>query len=100
VNRSELMLRVFFLWTLAPEEAATHLDGVAEASRQALAALDGIDAQVPWDGSGADLMGRLALEQGRRTAMTLAGWATWAAAQVRAGHDARSLTDRMPPTAG
>lgn len=96
VNRSELMLRVFFLWTLSPEEAATHLDRVAEQSRRALAALDGLDDQVPWDSGGSDLMGRLALEQGRRTAATMAEWASWAATQVRTGHDATSLTERMP----
>lgn len=28
--------------------------------------LDQLDAQVPWDEGGADLVGRLALEQGRR----------------------------------
>lgn len=95
VNRSEVMLRVFFLWTLSPDEAAAHLDRLAATSRQALAGLDALDDHVPWDASGSDLMGRLALEQGRRTATTMAEWADWAADQVRAGHDARSLTDRM-----
>lgn len=96
-GRNESMLRVFFLWTLEPEEAADYLDAEAAVYRAGGDALERLDAAVPWDTSGADLMGRLALEQGRRWSRMQAEWAEWAAEQVRNGHDATALTDRLDP---
>ncbi len=94
-GRNESMLRVFFLWTLTPEEAAAYLEAEAVAYRAAGEGLEAIDEVVPWDRSGADLMGRLALEQGRRWSAMNAEWAQWAAAQIRAGRDATTLTGRV-----
>jgi len=96
-GRNEPMLRIFFLWTLPPDEAAAYLDAEAEAARRGSQHLEAIDAVVAWDDTGADLMGRLALEHGLRATRGHAEWAEWAAAQIRAGHDARSLTARRRP---
>jgi len=93
-NRNEAMLRVFFLWTLDADEALTFLEREADAYRAGHSALERLDAAIPWDDSGSDRMGRIALEQGIRWAAMMADWADWATAQLRAGHDATTLTDR------
>ena len=99
-NRNEAMLRVFFLWTLDANEAVTFLEREADAYRDGLTALERLDAAVPWDDSGSDQMGRIALEQGLRWSTMMTDWATWAADQLRAGHDATSLTDRRSARRG
>lgn len=93
-NRNEAMLRVFFLWTLDSHDAVAFLEREADAHRAGMAALERLDAAVPWTESGSDLMGRIALEQGMRWSTMMADWATWAAGQLRAGHDATTLTAR------
>lgn len=93
-GRNETMLRVFFLWTLSPDEAAEYLDAEVDAANRGVEHLRWIDEVVPWDDTGADLMGRLALEQGLRATRGHAEWAEWAAAQIRAGHDATTLDRR------
>lgn len=95
-TRNEAMLRVFFLWTLPDAEAADYLEREAAAYQASLTALEALDASIPWDGGGPDRMGRIALEQGRRWSATMAEWAGWAAAQIRAGHDATTLDHRLP----
>lgn len=96
VGRNESMLRIFFLWTLSPEEAAAYLDSEAAVYRANGAGLDAIDDLVPWDNTGSDFMGRLALEEGRRWSRMNAEWAEWAAKQIRAGRDATTLRNRLP----
>jgi DNA-binding PadR family transcriptional regulator len=90
-GRNEAMLRVFFLWTLPDDEAADYLEGEAADYRAVFERLDRLDAAVPWGPSPSQRMSRLALEQGRRWATTMAEWATWAAEQVRAGRSAPEL---------
>lgn len=94
-QRSELLLRVFCLWTLSDAEAEAFLADAASRAAEIRSRLTDLDAAVPWDESRSDLMGRLVLEHGLRVADTVAEWAEWAAIQLRAGHDATSLTDRM-----
>lgn len=95
VGRNESMLRVFFLWTLSPAEAADYLEQEAALYRQYGERLDAIDDLVEWDATGADFMGRLALEEGRRWSRMNAEWADWAAKQIRAGRDATNITGRL-----
>ena len=94
-NRNEAMLRVFFLWTLDPDEAVTFLERESDAYRDGRAALERLDAAIPWNDSGSDQMGRIALEQGLRWSTMMTDWATWATDQLRAGRDATTLTDRQ-----
>ncbi|MEO5723741.1 MAG: hypothetical protein ABIQ39_07160, partial [Ilumatobacteraceae bacterium] len=93
-NRNEAMLRVFFLWTLNTQEAVTVLEREADAYRESHAALEALDGVIPWDASGSDRMGRIALEQGLRWSAMMCDWATWAADELRAGHNAPSLSGR------
>lgn len=95
-SRNEAMMRVFFLWTLEPNEAADYLDDEADVYDKNQQLLDRLDTQVPWDEGGADFMGRLALEQGRRWSSMNAQWARWAAEQIRAGRNARSIDTTQP----
>ncbi len=95
-QRNELLLRVFFLWTLREEDAERFLVDAAARAREIHARLDALDVAIPWDDTRSDLMGRLVLEQGLRVATAIADWADWAAEQIRAGHDALHLTDRSP----
>lgn len=90
-GRNEAMLRVFFLWTLPDDEAAAYLEAEASAYRDVFDRLDRLDAAVPWTAHPAQRMARLALEQGRRWATTMAGWAEWAAGEVRSGRAAPDL---------
>ena len=95
-QRNELLLRVFFLWTLPDEEAERFLLDAAARAREIHQRLDALDVAVPWDDTRSDLMGRLVLEQGLRVAATIAEWANWAAGQIHEGNDALHLTDRSP----
>lgn len=94
VGRNEWLLRIFFLWTLSPEEAADYLDGEAAAARRGAEHLQSIDDVVPWDHTGADLVGRLALKFGLRETQLRAEWAEWGAGQIRAGRDATTLGEQ------
>ena len=89
--RDEVALRVFFLWALPREQAAEYLDALGARHRENLAALDEVDRSVAWDASGSDLMARIALERGRRWYSAMSEWSQWAAAEIRAGHDAPTL---------
>lgn len=94
-TRNEAMLRIFFLWTLSPDDAAGYLDREAQYYRTNGDGLRALDGQIPWTDDGADFMGRLSLEQGLRWSTMNAEWAEWAADQIRRGHDALTLTRRQ-----
>ena len=89
--RDAANLRVFFLWTLPTETAAAYVDGVGARNRANLEALDALDSSVPWDESGSDFMARLMLERGRMWSAAMAQWSDWAAAEIRAHHDAITM---------
>ncbi|OPC81941.1 PadR family transcriptional regulator [Embleya scabrispora] len=82
VRRSSMLLRVFFLDTLAPEEARTYLTAQAEVAAERNAGLRALEANVPWDGSPLSVYGRVALEYGLRLSQMQRDWAEWAAEQV------------------
>jgi PadR family transcriptional regulator AphA len=80
--RAERMVRVFFLGQLAPDQAATYLEGQqqqhkakVERYRQyaELCSLD--DPETRWD--------RIALEAGIRFESAMADWAAWAIDEVQ-----------------
>jgi PadR family transcriptional regulator AphA len=86
--RSESLLRVFFLWTLSPEEAAAYLEEFAEEAARHLAAFEAIRDHAPWRDTEPDRYARITLEHGLRDARTAVEWARWAGAQVGAAHTA------------
>lgn len=91
--RNETLLRVFSLWTLSNEEAAGHFEKMAKNYQEIVKALKEIDGSVEWDASKSDLMGRIALKYGILCQQLAVEWAVWAAEQIRAGHDATTLSD-------
>jgi len=81
VRRSPAMLRVFFLWLMDPAERAAFLARERAAHEAALRELEHLAATVPWDRSEFTRCGRIALENGLRTARADIAWAEWAQEQ-------------------
>ncbi|MYW04557.1 PadR family transcriptional regulator [Streptomyces sp. SID3343] len=82
VRRSTMLLRVFFLDTLAPDEAQAYLAAQAEAAAQTNAGLRAVETGIAWDDSPLSTYGRIALEYGLRLSQVQRDWAEWAATQV------------------
>ncbi|PRY37967.1 DNA-binding PadR family transcriptional regulator [Umezawaea tangerina] len=82
-RRSEMLLRVFFLGLLTPEQAEAYLHDRAAAATEMRAGMLEIDKQLePQDG---DLVvyGRLALEWALRYSVMQREWADWAVEELR-----------------
>jgi DNA-binding PadR family transcriptional regulator len=80
--RTERLLRVFFLWMLAPDEARTYLRAEAARHREQLAEYDAIAEQIPAGASAPVQWSRISLEAGIRHERAMAEWAEWAAEAV------------------
>ena len=83
--RCESALRGFFLWTLPPEEAVSHLNQDLEVYRRHLAELKDKADSAEWTASEGARSGRLTLEMGLRYYQMLIDWAEWASAEITAG---------------
>ncbi|MFI9552307.1 PadR family transcriptional regulator [Nonomuraea endophytica] len=81
--RSDMLLRVFFLAQVDPEQARGYIRRQAEIGRKSLEHLESIREFL--DGSTDDLSvyGRIALEWGLRFTRTQQEWAEWAEKQIR-----------------
>jgi len=84
--RSERLLRVFFLWMLAPDDAHAYLRAEAARHREQLANYDAIAAHIPADADAATCWSRISLEAGIRHERAMAEWADWAAESVPSGN--------------
>lgn len=87
VRRSDMLLRVFFLNTLAPEEARNFLGKVGETAAAEETTLQAVLAGPSSGDQPLARTGRLALEYGIRLARLQQEWADWASEQV--GQDDR-----------
>lgn len=81
--RSDLLLRVFFLGELSPEQARAYLRREAEVAEASLAVLRQIIPLIEDDTDNLSVYGRLALEAGLRFTTTQREWAEWAEKQIR-----------------
>jgi DNA-binding PadR family transcriptional regulator len=88
VRRSTMLLRVFFLDTLTPEEARAYLSTQAEAAGRRHAGLRAVEASVPWDDDALSVYGRIALEYGLRLSQVQREWAEWATERIAAARPA------------
>lgn len=89
--RDEMILRVFQLWLLDPEEAAAYLDTVADAHAERLEEYERREALAELDPSRpAAFYNLLALRAGIATERAVGAWARESAAEVR----------RLAPPAG
>ncbi|WP_371502535.1 PadR family transcriptional regulator [Kitasatospora sp. NBC_00374] len=80
--RSDLLLRVFFLGVLTPEQARDYLRWLAEVSAQGHDRLRAVEESVDWDDDSLSAHGRIALEYGLRFNAMRREWAEWAAEQI------------------
>ncbi|MDT0184975.1 PadR family transcriptional regulator [Microbacterium sp. ARD31] len=82
--RDEMVLRVFQLWLLDPEEAADYLDGLADAHAERLAEYERREAVAELDPDRpAAFYNLLALRAGIATEKAVGAWARESAAEVR-----------------
>lgn len=82
-TRSDILLRVFFLGVLTPEQARTYLIGLTEMSRESHEQLRGLADSIDWDDGNLSVYGRIALEYGLRFNAMREEWASWAADQLK-----------------
>ncbi|MEU4509099.1 PadR family transcriptional regulator [Nonomuraea wenchangensis] len=83
VNRSDMLLRVFFLARIPPEQARAYLRDQADLAAERLAYMESIR---PFVESGTDNLsryGRIALEYGLRLSQVQREWAEWAESQIK-----------------
>ncbi|MFC9278133.1 PadR family transcriptional regulator [Streptomyces collinus] len=81
-TRSDILLRVFFLGVLTPEQARAYLTGLTEMSRESHEQLRRLADAIDWDAGGLSVHGRIALEYGLRFNAMREEWARWAADQL------------------
>jgi DNA-binding PadR family transcriptional regulator len=83
VTRSEVLLRVFFLGVLTPEQARDYLAGLAVESETEHKALSALSDSIDWGEGNLDVHGRIVLEYGLRFMRMRREWAEWAANQIK-----------------
>jgi PadR family transcriptional regulator AphA len=94
-GKDEALLRVFFLWLLDPDEAASYLDREAEYQRGLLAELEGIAASTVI-ADAKDETYWLALDYGLRVTRTRIEWAEDSARDVRARSTSATAASAAP----
>ncbi|MFE6904522.1 PadR family transcriptional regulator [Streptomyces sp. NPDC057717] len=80
--RSDIVLRVFFLGVLTPEQARGYLTELIELSDQGYQSLRRLERSVDWDDDNLSVYGGIALEYGLRFNAMRREWAEWAANQI------------------
>jgi PadR family transcriptional regulator, regulatory protein AphA len=82
--RNEMLLRVFFLGILPPQQALDHMSGIRERSRAGQDALAALEQSTEWTDDAFSDYGRIALEWGKRFQTMNEEWAQWAEEQIEA----------------
>jgi DNA-binding PadR family transcriptional regulator len=82
-RRSEVLLRVFFLGVVSPEQAHDYLADLATLFAEESAGLREVERSVDWDDGDLAAYGRIALEYGLRFNAMRQEWAEWAAQQIK-----------------
>ena len=81
--RSDVLLRVYFLGAVEPEQARGYIEQLGDIGRDREKHLTELEASVEWGDSNASVYGRLALEWGKRFSVMQREWADWAVTQVK-----------------
>ncbi|MFF0431763.1 PadR family transcriptional regulator [Streptomyces sp. NPDC004327] len=82
-TRSDILLRVFFLGVLTPEQARGYLTELQELSEREYENLRRLESSIDWGDDRLSVHGRIALEYGLRFNAMRREWAQWAAGQLR-----------------
>ncbi|MET8332909.1 PadR family transcriptional regulator [Streptosporangium canum] len=82
VTRSDMLLRVFFLAQVDPEQARAYLRRQAELVAERLERLRGVQALLQGDQDNLSVYGTIVLEYGLRLGAAQQEWAEWAAGQI------------------
>jgi DNA-binding PadR family transcriptional regulator len=82
-ERNPVLLRMFFLGVVTPEQRRAYVRSLAERAEREHAGLASLRDEIDWD-SGGDLAryGAMALEWGLRFTRMRAAWAAWALTQL------------------
>ncbi|MGV9378985.1 PadR family transcriptional regulator [Nonomuraea sp. NPDC003707] len=83
VLRSDMLLRVFFLAQVAPEQAREYLRHQAERVRKHVEHLEGLREFLENREDNLSAYGRISLEYGLRLGKAQQEWAEWAEGQIR-----------------
>ncbi|MGW0192228.1 PadR family transcriptional regulator [Nonomuraea sp. NPDC003201] len=83
VLRSDMLLRVFFLAQVAPEQARGYLRHQAERVRKHVEHLEGLREFLENREDNLSAYGRISLEYGLRLGKAQQEWAEWAEGQIR-----------------
>jgi PadR family transcriptional regulator AphA len=81
--RSEILLRVFFLGVVTPEEARDYLAVLAGLFADDAEALRELDRTIEWGDDDLSVYGKIAMEYGLRFNEMRLRWAEWAVEQVK-----------------
>ena len=81
-RRNDAVLRVFFLWSVEPDEARAYLQREADAYKAFHDLLEQVKTETSWEDNDFDRCGRIALENGLRALAAYEDWARWAISQV------------------
>lgn len=95
-RRNDAVLRVFFLWAVAPDEARAYFEREAEAYKTFHDLLEQLKGSTDWNATEFDRYGRIALENGLRALAAYEDWARWAITQLDA--DKNSTASRRRGT--
>ncbi|WRZ87977.1 PadR family transcriptional regulator [Streptomyces sp. NBC_01007] len=82
-TRSDILLRVFFLNVITPDQARSYLTELMELSEQEHEALRRLADSIDWGDDPLSVNGKIALEYGLRFNTMRHKWAAWAADQIR-----------------
>lgn len=82
-RRSEVLLRVFFLSVVSPEQAHEFLAGLSTLFTAEGTALRELEQSIDWGDGDLAVYGRIALEYGLRFNAMRQEWADWAIQQIK-----------------
>ncbi|MGW1889193.1 PadR family transcriptional regulator [Streptomyces sp. NPDC002004] len=88
-RRNDMLLRVFLLGTVEPDEARTYLRRRAEVAAERHAEYAAMDSATEWDDGPLSLYGRLALEWAKRFTAMSQEWSVWALAEFEKAEEKR-----------
>ncbi|MFF4347353.1 PadR family transcriptional regulator [Streptomyces sp. NPDC001530] len=81
--RSDILLRVFFLGVLTPEQARGYLTELIDLSDHVHEDLRQLTESIDWDDDDLSVYGRIVLEYGLRFNAMRREWAEWAAGLIK-----------------